>query len=74
MNVIDWFSGFWHEQARRDRDDYIKINFNNISPGQEHNFQKKTAAKINHLNSNYDLCSVMHYGPYAFNIVSIFNT
>ncbi|EDO29086.1 predicted protein, partial [Nematostella vectensis] len=56
--------GFWHEQSRKDRDQYVTINWNNIRAGKAHNFNK-------HLNSHtlgapYDYNSLMHYGRRSF--------
>ncbi|XP_043078238.1 hatching enzyme 1.2-like [Puntigrus tetrazona] len=57
--------GFYHEHTRSDRDQYVKINFENISPEQAHNFQKQNT---NNQNTPYDYGSVMHYGRTAFSI------
>ena len=32
--------GFWHEHMRPDRDDYVKINFENVDLQYENNFAK----------------------------------
>ncbi len=32
--------GFWHEQSRPDRDDYVEIKLENVKAGKEHNFNK----------------------------------
>ncbi|KAM4618875.1 high choriolytic enzyme 1-like [Polymixia lowei] len=55
--------GFNHEQCRSDRDQYIRILIENITPGLEYAFDK-----INTLNQGtpYDYNSVMHYHRYAF--------
>ena len=55
--------GFYHEQSRPDRDDYIRILWNNIIPDLKYNFNKATNGNM--LNAPYDTCSLMHYGPMA---------
>lgn len=56
--------GLWHEQSRNDRDQYIKILWENIDEDYRYNFNQ-------HLNDgqdfgNYDYQSIMHYTAYAF--------
>ncbi|GFR04679.1 zinc metalloproteinase nas-13 [Trichonephila clavata] len=58
--------GFWHEQSRADRDNYVTILWENIQQGQTHNFAKYTDGRLHHLNEPYDYDSIMHYGPYDF--------
>ncbi|XP_037103972.1 high choriolytic enzyme 2-like [Syngnathus acus] len=57
--------GFHHEQVRYDRDDYVKINYENIEPGTERNFQ---IAPTNNMATPYDYDSVMHYDAFSFSI------
>ncbi|XP_077383203.1 meprin A subunit beta-like [Festucalex cinctus] len=56
--------GFYHEQSREDRDDYVTIVFENIRAGREHNFRKVNGSITQGV--PYDYLSVMHYGNYAF--------
>jgi len=58
--------GFWHEQSRTDRDDYVTIHFDNIQAGHEGNFNKYPSTYIDMLGQPYDYGSIMHYGAYAF--------
>jgi len=56
--------GLWHEQSREDRDRNVRINWANIQPGREHNFNQ-------HITDGddigaYDFGSIMHYGSTAF--------
>ncbi|XP_053720411.1 high choriolytic enzyme 1-like [Synchiropus splendidus] len=57
--------GFQHEQTRSDRDQYVRINWENINPQMAYNFYKQTT---NNLNTPYDYTSIMHYGRTAFSI------
>lgn len=58
--------GFYHEQSRPDRDDYVTIYWQNIYEGLEFNFQKYPRSTIDSLGTPYDYRSVMHYERYAF--------
>uniref|UniRef100_A0A3B1JH07 Metalloendopeptidase n=1 Tax=Astyanax mexicanus TaxID=7994 RepID=A0A3B1JH07_ASTMX len=57
--------GFYHEHTRSDRDSYVTINWQNIDPTMQYNFNKENT---NNLNTPYDYSSVMHYGKTAFTI------
>uniref|UniRef100_A0A672F3W1 Meprin A subunit n=1 Tax=Salarias fasciatus TaxID=181472 RepID=A0A672F3W1_SALFA len=59
--------GFYHEQSRSDRDDYVQIWWDQIEEGKEHNFNKYEDNFITDLNTPYDYESVMHYRPFSFN-------
>ncbi|NXO77183.1 MEP1A protein, partial [Sitta europaea] len=59
--------GFYHEQSRMDRDDYVTIWWDEIIAGKEHNFAKYDDTYITDLNTPYDYESLMHYEPFSFN-------
>lgn len=59
--------GFFHEQSRPDRDDYVAIYLENlISQNLKNNFDKQSAAIVDSQGIGYDINSVMHYGPDYF--------
>lgn len=56
--------GLWHEQSRNDRDQFVRILWDNIAPEHRHNFEQ-------HVNDGTDLGgynygSIMHYPKNAF--------
>lgn len=55
--------GLWHEQSRKDRDQYVTIVWANIKSGTEHNFQIESNSRAV---GAYDFDSIMHYPAYAF--------
>ncbi|XP_065061722.1 MAM and LDL-receptor class A domain-containing protein 1-like isoform X22 [Rhopilema esculentum] len=59
-------AGFYHEQSRYDRDDFIEILWENIQDKREGNFAKQTAEAVQVFQTAYDFDSVMHYGKTAF--------
>uniref|UniRef100_A0A8D0FIP1 Meprin A subunit n=1 Tax=Strix occidentalis caurina TaxID=311401 RepID=A0A8D0FIP1_STROC len=62
--------GFYHEQSRTDRDDYVQIWWDEIIEGFAYAFDKHNDSFLDDLNTPYDYESVLHYGPYSFNINS----
>ncbi|KAG7236937.1 hypothetical protein INR49_032979 [Caranx melampygus] len=65
QHEINHALGFQHEQTRSDRDQYVRINWENINQQMAYNFYKQTT---NNLNTPYDYSSIMHYGRTAFSI------
>ena len=58
--------GFWHEQSRPDRDEYVNIRHENIVSGYETDFDKKDGSEVNSLGVGYDYNSIMHYDRNSF--------
>ncbi|CAL8069317.1 unnamed protein product [Orchesella dallaii] len=58
--------GFHHEQSRTDRDQFVKIKWENIERGKANNFDKYAANVISPFGVSYDYGSVMHYSRLAF--------
>ncbi|XP_029000560.2 high choriolytic enzyme 1-like isoform X2 [Betta splendens] len=57
--------GFHHEQTRSDRNNYVKIHWENIMSEDKPNFEK---LKTYNLYTPYDYNSVMQYDNFAFSI------
>ncbi|XP_063293891.1 astacin-like metalloendopeptidase [Pelobates fuscus] len=55
--------GFYHEQSRSDRDDYIDVKWEYINDEDRVNFEKM---ETDNMGLPYDYSSVMHYGKYAY--------
>ena len=62
--------GFWHEQSRPDRDQYVNIHSNNIRSGRSSQFMKRSFSEVDYQGSGYDYGSIMHYPRTAFNKAS----
>jgi len=66
MHEIGHTIGLFHEQARNDRDNYIRINWENISDGFQNQFTKASNRGFDI--GTYDCSSIMHYGTHAFSM------
>lgn len=58
--------GFYHMQSNYDRDDHVRIIFENVLTGREHNFRKYTNNEVSIYGTHYDLDSILHYGRTFF--------
>lgn len=56
--------GLWHEASREDRGKFIRIRFENIEDGRDHNFTQHIVDGDDV--GSYDYESIMHYSATAF--------
>jgi hypothetical protein len=56
--------GLWHEQSREDRDRFVRVVWENIQAGREHNFNQHITDGDDL--GTYDFDSIMHYPATAF--------
>jgi len=57
--------GMAHEQSRPDRNKFVRIDWDNIKKGKEHNFAISDGA---YTKEEYDVMSIMHYDAFAFSV------
>jgi hypothetical protein len=60
--------GLWHEQSRVDRNNYIRVNYENVRSGKEHNFKtyEEYGYDGDEFTSTLDFGSIMMYSSYSF--------
>lgn len=56
--------GFPHMHSSNDRDNYIKVNYENIESSAFHNYKKRLDDA--RCGTSYDYQSIMHYAAYTF--------
>ncbi|XP_062621317.1 zinc metalloproteinase nas-13-like [Saccostrea cucullata] len=80
LHEMNHAAGFFHEQSRYDRDDYILVNWENVQDGKTRDFTKQQKNIMDTLGTIYDYGSIMHYGATTFSkngsptLVAKFNT
>ncbi|KAM7351641.1 seminal metalloprotease 1-like [Cochliomyia hominivorax] len=60
--------GFYHQQSDPQRDEYVEILYENITPGKEFNFEKYKSDVVTDFDMGYDYESCMHYTTKAFSV------
>ena len=58
--------GLWHEQSRNDRDQHIRVLWENIDPNALFNFNQ--AGNGGNDRGAYDFGSIMHYPAFAYSV------
>lgn len=65
--------GLIHEHCRADRDEYITVYYDNIKPGERHNFDKVSGNSYKY-SAEFDYSSVMIYDSYIRNTDFVYDT
>lgn len=73
MSYSGHILGLFHEQARPDRDNYVKIVSENIPRKYAGQFVKQSENSLNSFGVPYDLGSAMHYDQFVCIIGIIIN-
>lgn len=60
LHMIGHALGYWHEQTRPDRDNYVEILYENIQKGKERYFRKRSRKDADTHGLMYDYGSIMH--------------
>ncbi|CRK90139.1 CLUMA_CG003855, isoform A [Clunio marinus] len=58
--------GYDHMHNRVDRDSYVKLYLQNVTPSYRYAFDKVNPSYYGNFNTAYDLNSIMHYGRKSF--------
>lgn len=66
MHELLHAAGFYHQQSASNRDEFVKIIWDNISDGHESNFDKYNESYVSSYGTTYDYSSIMHYSGKAF--------
>ncbi|KAE9412677.1 hypothetical protein Angca_005494, partial [Angiostrongylus cantonensis] len=66
VHEIGHILGLLHTMSRYDRDNYIRINDQNVDPTQFVEFEKVSERCIDVYGMTYDYGSIMHYGELSF--------
>lgn len=57
--------GFYHMHSATERDEFVRIAWENIQVGTESNFNTYPATRISNFGELYDTGSVMHYNAFS---------
>ena len=61
MHELGHVIGFYHEQNRPDRDNYVRVIKENIKDGYQELFERLPSSAATNLGVHYDFGSIMHY-------------